>query len=97
VSGIVSYTVIATSGLPDDEQGLATGLVTMTQLVGLTIGIPVIGAIAGATSVGGVHRGLLADVAVNAVLAAVLWRALRPAPVDRSSPPVRESLASQTR
>jgi MFS family permease len=83
VSGIVGYTVTATSGLPDDEQGLATGLATMTQLVGLTIGIPVIGAISGSVSgagtLGGLHRGLLADVAVNAVVAALLWRTLRPA------------------
>jgi len=78
VSGIVAYTVTATSGLPAEEQGLATGLTTMTQLVALTIGIPVIGAIAGGTSLGGLHRGLLADVAVNAVVAAALWVALRP-------------------
>lgn len=94
VSGIVSYTVTATSGLPDDEQGLATGLATMTQLVGLTIGIPILGAIAGGTSLGtslgtsalgtpslgGMHHALLADVAINAVVAAILWRTLRVAP-----------------
>ena len=85
VSGIVAYTVTATSGLPAEEQGLATGLTTMTQLVALTIGIPVIGAIAGGTSLGGLHRGLLADVAVNAVVAAALWVALRPSGQARSS------------
>jgi MFS family permease len=79
VSGIVAYTVAATSGLPAGEQGLATGLTTMTQLVALTVGIPVIGAIAGTTSLAGLHRGLLADVALNAVAAAVIWRGLRPA------------------
>jgi MFS family permease len=98
VSGIVAYTVTATSGLPDNEQGLATGLTTMTQLVALTIGIPVIGAIAGGTSVGGtalggLHRGLLADVAVNAIAAAAIWIALRPRvttpdlPVSMTHPP----------
>jgi hypothetical protein len=56
----------------------------MTQLVALTIGIPVIGAIAGGTSLGGLHRGLLADVAVNAVVAAPIWVALRPAGRARS-------------
>jgi MFS family permease len=77
VAGIVGYTVTATSGLPDDEQGLATGLATMTQLVGLTIGIPVIGAVANGPWLGGLHRGLIADVAINAVVAAILWRTLR--------------------
>lgn len=47
VTGVVTYTVTATSGLPASEQGLATGLTTMTQLVAITLGIPVIGAIAG--------------------------------------------------
>jgi len=97
VSGIVSYTVTATSGLPDDEQGLATGLATMTQLVGLTIGIPILGAIAGGTSLGtsalgGMHHALGADVAINAVVAALLWRTLRPAlaPVATVTVPDRE-------
>jgi len=78
VSGIVAYTVTATSGLPGDEQGLATGLTTMTQLVGLTIGIPVIGAIAGSMSLAGLHRGIGTDVALNAVFAAAIWAGLRP-------------------
>ena len=34
VPAIVAYTVTATSGLPDEEQGLATGLTSMTQQVG---------------------------------------------------------------
>lgn len=83
VTGIVGYTVTATSGLPAAEQGLATGLTTMTQLVALTIGIPVIGAIAGpvagGAALGGLDRGLAADVAMNALFAAVIWVGLRPA------------------
>jgi EmrB/QacA subfamily drug resistance transporter len=43
---IVSYMVTATSGLSNDEQGLATGLTAMTQQVGITIGIPILSAIA---------------------------------------------------
>jgi hypothetical protein len=82
VTGIVGYTVTATSGLPAAEQGLATGLTTMTQLVALTIGIPVIGAIAGpvagAATLGGLDRGLAADVAINALFAAIVWVGLRP-------------------
>jgi MFS family permease len=79
VTGIVSYTVTATSGLPDDEQGLATGLTTMTQLIGLTIGIPVLSAIAGAMSIGGIRRGLAVDVAVNVLVAGIVWTGLRAA------------------
>ncbi|WP_433252164.1 MFS transporter [Streptosporangium sp. CA-135522] len=43
---IVGFMVTATSGLPDHEQGLATGLATMTQQVGITMGIPIMSAIA---------------------------------------------------
>ncbi|MEU6824884.1 MFS transporter [Streptomyces atriruber] len=46
LGAIVSYGVTVTSGVPDEEQGLATGLVTSTQQVGLTIGIPVLGVLA---------------------------------------------------
>ena len=35
---VVSYGVAATSGLPNHEQGLATGLITTAQQVGLTMG-----------------------------------------------------------
>ncbi|UQA97996.1 MFS transporter [Streptomyces halobius] len=45
---IISYGVIATSGVPDAEQGLATGLVTSSQQVGITIGIPLLSAAASA-------------------------------------------------
>ncbi len=38
--------VTATSGLADDVQGLATGLATMSQQVGITMGIPIMSAIA---------------------------------------------------
>ncbi|MEV7660860.1 MFS transporter [Paenarthrobacter sp. NPDC089316] len=42
---IVGFMVTATSGLPDAEQGLATGLATMSQQIGITMGIPVMSAI----------------------------------------------------
>jgi MFS family permease len=38
---IVGFMVTATNGLPDGEQGLATGLATMSQQVGITLGTPV--------------------------------------------------------
>ncbi|MGE7384760.1 MFS transporter [Streptomyces sp. NPDC004126] len=46
LGAIISYGVIVTSGVPDEEQGLATGLVTTTQQVGLTVGIPLLGVLA---------------------------------------------------
>ncbi|KJY41162.1 MFS transporter [Streptomyces sp. NRRL B-1568] len=46
VTAVVSYMVTATSGLPDGEQGLATGLATMTQQVALAVGIPLMSSLA---------------------------------------------------
>ncbi|WP_037358945.1 MFS transporter [Amycolatopsis orientalis] len=48
VWAVVSYTITATSALPDREQGLATALTSMTQQIGFTVGIPVLSAIAAA-------------------------------------------------
>ncbi|MCO5969475.1 MFS transporter [Actinoallomurus soli] len=82
---IVAFMVTATSGLPDAEQGLATGLATMTQQIGITLGIPIMSAIAAArTSVlGGPHAeavlgGVRLAVLVNAaiVVAGALLAAL---------------------
>ncbi len=67
VSAIVAFTVTATSGLPDEEQGLATGLTSMTQQVGITVGIPLLSALA---VLGGTHLAL--GVAVAATLASVV-------------------------
>lgn len=46
---IVGFMVSATSGLPDTEQGLATGLANMSTQVGITIGIPVMATVVTAT------------------------------------------------
>ena len=46
---IVGFMVTVTTGVPDKEQGLATGLATMSQQVGITMGIPIMSAIATAT------------------------------------------------
>ncbi|MFD7003220.1 MFS transporter [Streptomyces mirabilis] len=55
MSAVVSYGINATSGLPDNAQGLATGLVTSAQQLGITIGIPVLSAFA-ASRVGSLER-----------------------------------------
>ncbi|WP_175647401.1 MFS transporter [Streptomyces cyaneochromogenes] len=46
LGAIISYGLTVTSGVPDEEQGLATGLVTSTQQIGLTVGIPLLGVLA---------------------------------------------------
>ncbi|MFI9008143.1 MFS transporter [Actinosynnema sp. NPDC053489] len=79
---IVGFMVTATSGLPDAEQGLATGLATMSQQVGIAMGIPIMSAIAAArvNALGGespssVLTGVSTAIWVNTalcVLAAVL-------------------------
>ncbi|MGV9771845.1 MFS transporter [Streptosporangium sp. NPDC003464] len=72
---IVGFMVTATSGLPDSEQGLATGLATMTQQVGITMGIPIMSAIAtarmtalGTTGPDAVLSGVSLAVLVNSAL-----------------------------
>lgn len=80
VTAIVASMVTATSGVPDSEQGLATGLVSMTQQVGITIGVPIFGAIA-ATQAGiiaGIHLALAVNVAVTVLAVLVIWIGLRP-------------------
>jgi len=85
---IVGFMVTATSGVPDDLQGLATGLTTMSQQVGITMGIPVMSAIATAriralgeqnahAVLGGISTALVVNLAVcviTAVLVAVFLR-----------------------
>lgn len=76
---IVGFMVTATSGLPDEEQGLATGVATMTQQVGITLGTPVMSAVATAAAAGStVLAGVGWAIAVNTalVLLAALTSAL---------------------
>ncbi|WP_405730279.1 MFS transporter [Streptomyces sp. NBC_01537] len=76
---IVSYGVTATSGLPDDEQGLATGLVTSSQQIGITIGIPLLSALAATRSdlLSGIKLALGVDAGVVAVVAVLVAIGLR--------------------
>jgi MFS family permease len=79
VTAIVAAIVTATSGVADSEQGLATGLASMTQQVGITVGIPILGAVAAtqASLLGGIHLALAANVVLIALVAAILWIGLR--------------------
>ncbi|UCA49413.1 MFS transporter [Streptomyces sp. WA6-1-16] len=70
---IVGFMVTATSGLPDEEQGRATGLATMTQQVGIALGIPVMSAVVTART-GAAHgpeavlSGVSTAIVVNSAL-----------------------------
>jgi MFS family permease len=91
LAAVVSYGVTATSGLGDTEQGLATGLVTTSQQVGLTLGIPLLSAVASARSdslrtaghtakdalASGIQLSLGTDGVVVLVAAALVWFGLR--------------------
>jgi MFS family permease len=80
VTSIVAYTVTGTSGLANEEQGLATGLTSMTQQVAITIGIPILSSVAATQSVEltGIHLALSVNVAVTLVSVVFIWFGLRP-------------------
>ncbi|MFG3287431.1 MFS transporter [Streptomyces sp. NPDC048179] len=83
LGAIISYGLTVTAGVPDEEQGLATGLVTSTQQVGLTVGIPLLGVLATTSPslLTGVHTVLGLDAAIvlaAAVLVALGLRRARP-------------------
>ncbi|GAA0335580.1 MFS transporter [Actinoallomurus spadix] len=70
---IVAFMVTATSGLADADQGRATGVATMTQQIGITLGTPVMSAVAtaamaGHTGAGAVLSGVRVAIGVNAAL-----------------------------
>lgn len=75
---IVGFMVTVTSGVADGEQGLITGLATMSQQVGITMGIPIMSAIVaarvrelGVETPATVLAGVSGAIAVNAGLCLV--------------------------
>ena len=76
---IVGFMVTATSGMPDSEQGMATGLATMTQQIGITMGTPIMSAVVvtSTTVLDGIGLAVLVNAAivfVGAVLAGLFLR-----------------------
>ncbi|WP_374119671.1 MFS transporter [Streptomyces sp. MBT42] len=76
---IVGFMVTATSGIPDHEQGTATGLATMTQQIGITMGTPIMSAVVVTAPVllDGIGLAVLVNaaiVAAGAVLAGLFLR-----------------------
>lgn len=68
---IVGYVVTSTSGVPAEQQGLATGLVTMSQQVGITLGTPVMAALVTAFATTTLLPGIRMAIGVNAVVCIV--------------------------
>lgn len=89
VTAIVAFNVTATSGLPNEEQGLATGLTTLTQQIGFTLGIPLLSSMvalgasghqdtgSAAALLDGIQLGVGVDVALTAVGVALIAYFLR--------------------
>ncbi|MBB5925068.1 MFS transporter [Streptomyces echinatus] len=79
LGAIISYGITVTSGVPDEEQGLATGLVTSTQQVGLTVGIPLLGVLATTSDdlLSGAHTVLALDAGVVLAAAVLVGLGLR--------------------
>ncbi|WP_225821229.1 MFS transporter [Streptomyces naphthomycinicus] len=84
LGAIVSYGLTVTSGVPDEEQGLATGLVTSTQQVGLTVGIPLLGVLATTSGdlLTGTRTVLALDAGVVLVAAVLIGLGLRSRTVE---------------
>lgn len=68
---IVGYVVASTSGLPNDQQGLATGLVTMSQQVGIALGTPILSAVISGQASGGLLAGIRGAIWVDGALCLV--------------------------
>ncbi|MFC8090888.1 MFS transporter [Streptomyces sp. NPDC057301] len=79
LGAIISYGLTVASGVPDEEQGLATGLVTSTQQVGITIGIPLLGVLATTSGdlLSGTRTVLALDAAIVLAAAALIAVGLR--------------------
>lgn len=92
VTAIVASMVTATSGLPDSQQGLATGLASMTQQVGITIGIPILGAIAATQSglLDGIHLALGVNIGLTTIALLLIWTGLRPRTITGIVQPAAE-------
>ena len=90
---IVGYVVASTAGVPAEQQGLATGLVTMSQQVGIALGTPVMSALATGLVAATLLPGLQFAIGVNAVIAfaaAILIAAFLVLPNSRAAAPLPE-------
>jgi MFS family permease len=87
ITAVVAATVTATSGVPDANKGLATGLITTSQRVAVTIGIPLLGAVMAIRTnlLAGIHLALAADVLLTLTAVAVISAGLNRARTKQKS------------
>lgn len=73
ITAVVAATVLATSDVADADAGLATGLVTTSQRVAVTVGIPLLGAVMllQADLLAGIRLALAADVLLTLTVVAM--------------------------
>jgi MFS family permease len=92
ITAVVAAIVTATSAVPDSHKGLATGLVTTSQRVAVTIGIPLLSAVMSirADLLAGIHLALAADVVLTLTAVILIRAGLRrrvPADMLSTDPP----------
>jgi MFS family permease len=80
ITAVVAATVTATSGVPDAHKGLATGLLTTSQRIAVTIGIPLLGAVMTirADLLSGIRLALAADVLLTFTAVILIRAGLKP-------------------
>jgi MFS family permease len=92
---MLAFMVIATSAVDTDMQGMATGLATQSQQVGIAIGIPVMSAVftavIGAEAVGseqlpGIRTAVAVDGLLLVAVGLLLWLVLRRPETSRAEP-----------
>ena len=74
ITAVVAATVTATLGVADENKGLASGLITTTQRVAVTVGIPLLGAVMAIRSdlLAGIHLALTANVLLTLTAVAMI-------------------------
>jgi MFS family permease len=79
VTAVVAATVTATSEVADADAGLATGLVTTSQRVAVTVGIPLLGAVMTLRPelLAGIHLAVAANVVLTLAFAAAIIGGLK--------------------
>ncbi|MEW2513876.1 MFS transporter [Streptomyces sp. NPDC046870] len=87
MTAALSFMVIATSSVDSDMQGMATGMATQSQQVGIAIGIPLVSAVFAATigrgtvttaaELTGIHVAIGVDACCQIAVGLLLWLVLR--------------------
>jgi MFS family permease len=92
ITAVVAATVTATSDIPDVNKGLASGLITTSQRIAVTVGIPVFGAVMAIRDdlLAGIHLALSANVLLTLTAVAMIrvgLNRLQPAGMLSADPP----------